>query len=766
MFRDDFVWGVASSAYQVEGTDPDDGRGVCIWDTYIDKIRTPETRDASISCDHMHRYEDDFRLMKHLAIKANRFSVSWSRLIPDGTGEVNEKAVDMYRDMIIKMKENGITPYLTLYHWELPQALQDRGGWLNEEIVEWFGYYAKVVAERFSDLVEYYFTLNEPQCFVGIGHHEGWHAPGLKLSMKEVFQVAHNALKAHGTAVKALRKYSCRSIKIGYAPTCGVAYPYTNTPEDIEAAKKVYFGFYMPDRKWTWNVSWFSDPVFLGHYPEEGIERFKEYLPIITDEDMKLINQPLDFMGQNIYNGYCVRAGKDGTPEYVDRVTGFPFTGSKWPVTPECLYWGIRFIYERYKMPIYITENGTSEPDRVSSDGLVHDVYRREFLDRYISELQRAVDEGADVRGYFLWTFLDNFEWDKFYNEKFGIVYVDFASQKRIVKDSAYWYRDMICCNGANLLINNTARPVIFLKPELKKRIWGGNRLVTEYGCESDMTSEIGECWGVSAYEGADCVIDGGIYDKRTLSDLYANEHSLFGNITNPEFPLLTKILDAKSDLSIQVHPDDEYAMKHDNSKGKNECWYILDCPENATLILGNKATDRENLIEMVDKGEWDKICNEISVKAGDFVQLNSGTLHAIKAGFVILETQQASDLTYRIYDYDRESNGVKRELHHDKGLAVINVPDRYDDSNIIHTTDEPGVKQLLVDNRFYKVSKLCVKGEMDLTHNENFMIGSVVEGDGIVAGRYVKKGTHFIIPYKCEKCIVTGEMTLILSSL
>ena len=308
-------------------------------------------------------------------------------------------------------------------------------------------------------------------------------------------------------------------------------------------------------------------------------------------------------------------------------------------------------------------------------------------------------------------------------------------------------------------------RELIFLKPVLKERIWGGSRL-SEFGYELPSDS-IGECWGISAHPKGDCEIRGGSFEGLTLSSLWENHRELFGGSNSKDFPLLIKILCAKTDLSIQVHPDDAYANVHENgSIGKNECWYILDCPENATLILGNKATDRENLIEMVDKGEWDKICNEISVKAGDFVQLNSGTLHAIKAGFVILETQQASDLTYRIYDYDRESNGVKRELHHDKGLAVINVPDRYDDSNIIHTTDEPGVKQLLVDNRFYKVSKLCVKGEMDLAHNENFMIGSVVEGDGIVAGRYVKKGTHFIIPYKCEKCIVTGEMTLILSSL
>ena len=276
MFRDDFVWGVASSAYQIEGRDANDGAGAMIWDKFIAEGGTKDGYGAEVACDHMHRYKDDFALMRLMGIKAYRFSISWARLIPEGTGKVNEKAVALYRDMILEMKKNGIEPYLTMYHWEFPQALQDRGGWLNEEVIQWFGEYARVVAENFSDICENFITLNEPECFVGIGHMSGWHAPGLHLPYKDVFQIAHNALRAHGQAVINLRKYACRPIKVGYAPTCGMAYPVSNKPEDVEAARKVLFGFYQPMDNWTWNVAWFNDPVFLGKYPEEGLEKFAE----------------------------------------------------------------------------------------------------------------------------------------------------------------------------------------------------------------------------------------------------------------------------------------------------------------------------------------------------------------------------------------------------------------------------------------------------------------------------------------------------------
>lgn len=249
-------------------------------------------------------------------------------------------------------------------------------------------------------------------------------------------------------AVINLRKYAGHPVKVGNVPTASVAYPYTDSEADIAAAKKVYFGFYNPMDNWAWNVSWFSDPVFLGHYPAEGLEKFAAYLPEITQEDMKLIHQPLDFMGQNIYNGYYVRAGANGEPEFVNRAPEFPKTAADWPVTPDAFYYGLKFLHGRYGLPVFVTENGMSCRDTVSADGCVHDPDRIAFLDAYIGAMQRAYDEGVDVAGYFLWTFLDNFEWADGYKQRFGIIHVDFTSQRRIVKDSAYWYQRVIETNG------------------------------------------------------------------------------------------------------------------------------------------------------------------------------------------------------------------------------------------------------------------------------------------------------------------------------
>ena len=766
MFRDDFVWGVASSAYQVEGRDPEDGCGKNIWDTFAEEGRILDGKDAYTACDHMHRYKEDYKLMKLLGIKAYRFSMSWARILPEGTGKVNEKAIAMYRDMIFSMKENGIEPYITMYHWEFPQALQDKGGWLNEDVIQWFGEYAKVVAENFSDICEYFITLNEPECFVGLGHLSGVHAPGLKLPYKDVFKIAHNALRAHGQAVINLRKYASRPIKVGYAPTCGMAYPATDSPEDIEAARKTLFGFHQPMDNWTWNVAWFNDPVFLGKYPEEGLKKFAEYLPEITDEDMKLISQPLDFMGQNIYNGYMMRQGEDGEPEYVDREAGAAKTAAGWPVTPECFYYGVKFLYERYHLPLYITENGMSCHDDVSLDGRVHDPNRQNFLDLYISALQRANDDGADVRGYFLWTFLDNFEWDKGYTERFGIVYVDFKTQKRIVKDSAFWYQKIIESNGRELTVNKKTRPILFLNPVFKEMIWGGNQLAEKFGYEipSDKT---GECWAVSAHPNGDCTVREGEYAGRKLSELFKEEPELFGNLPLDRFPLLIKIIDAKADLSIQVHPDDAYAKVHENgSLGKTECWYILDCPEDATLVVGHNAGSREELKEMIDQKRWSELIREVPVKKGDFIQINPGTVHAIKGGLMILETQQNSDITYRVYDYDRLSNGKPRELHVQQSIDVITVPAPSAEDSVSHAADLPAnTMNELIACDYYKVYKLTVTEPVSFEQEHPFLIMSVIEGEGLVNGQMIRKGAHFILPSGFGKVELQGDMTLIASS-
>lgn len=450
-FRKDFAWGAATSSYQIEGGAGEDGKGKDIWDIYVEEPgHIYEGHTGKVACDHYHRFREDVKHMKEMGLKAYRFSINWSRVIPDGTGKVNEKGIEFYSNLIDELIENKIEPYITLYHWELPYEIYKRGGWMNPDIVEWFGNYAKVVAERFSDRVTHFFTLNEPQCFVGLGFLTGDHAPGLKSPIQDTFLMAHNAMKAHGRAVQMLRQYGKQQLIIGYAPTGSMCYPQTDKPQDIEAARQMLFGMQEDDRNWTWNVSWWSDPVILGKYPEEGLKKYEKYLPKITDEDMKLISEPIDIYGQNIYNGRCIRMGEDGKPEEVKRFEGFPKTAIQWPVTPECLYWGPKFLYERYKKPIYITENGLSCHDCVSLDGKVHDPNRIDFLSRYLHELKKASDE-VDIRGYFQWSLMDNFEWAMGYSDRFGLIYVDYQTQERIWKDSAFWYRDLIKNNGADL---------------------------------------------------------------------------------------------------------------------------------------------------------------------------------------------------------------------------------------------------------------------------------------------------------------------------
>lgn len=450
-FAKDFAWGAATSAYQIEGAVREDGKGLHIWDVFTKEPgRIYQGQSGEIACDHYHCFREDVKIMKEIGLKAYRFSIDWSRVLPNGTGKVNEPGIAFYSELIDTLLENGIEPYITLYHWELPYELYKMGGWMNPKIVEWFGEYAKLIAERFSDRVKYFFTLNEPQCFVGLGFLRGEHAPGIKAPLRDTFLMAHNVLKAHGRAVQCLREYGKQPLVIGYAPTGSMCYPVSEKPEDIEAARQMLFSMQEDDGNWTWNVAWWSDPVLLGHYPEEGLKRYEAYLPEITEEDMRLISEPIDIYGQNIYNGRCICMGENGCPEEVKRYEGFPKTAIGWPVTPECLYWGPKFLFERYKKPIYITENGMSCHDFVSVDGKVHDTGRIDFLTRYLHELKRAADE-IDLRGYFQWSLMDNFEWSNGYNERFGMVYVNYQTQERVLKDSAYWYQKVIQNNGAEL---------------------------------------------------------------------------------------------------------------------------------------------------------------------------------------------------------------------------------------------------------------------------------------------------------------------------
>ena len=444
-FQKDFVWGSATASYQIEGAWNEDGRGLSVWDVFCHEPgNIEEGHTGDVACDHYHRYKEDIKLMKELGIKAYRLSISWTRIFPKGIGEINEKGVQFYSDLIDELLKNGIEPYITLFHWDYPYELYRKGGWLNDDCVQWFADYAGKIAELFSDRCVNYITFNEPQCFIGSGHVSGTHAPGLKVSYKDTFQMCHNVLKSHGAAVIAMRENAKQPIKIGYAPTCTANYPASDSPEDVEAARKSFFAAAPLNRRVMWNTAWWSDPILLGHYPEDGLALYKDYLPEITEEDMKLISQPIDFYAQNIYNGKAVESDGKGGYRFVNRAPGATKTAIQWSVTPECLRWGPRFLYERYKLPIFITENGMSAHDTISLDGKVHDPNRIDFLHRYLLELEKAVNDGADIRGYFLWSFMDNFEWAKGYTDRFGIVYVNYETQERIPKDSAYWYRDWI----------------------------------------------------------------------------------------------------------------------------------------------------------------------------------------------------------------------------------------------------------------------------------------------------------------------------------
>lgn len=445
-FKKDFAWGVATAAYQIEGGWNEGGRGPSVWDVYAHepgKIFDGSTGD--IACDHYHRFKEDVVLMKELGVKAYRFSISWTRIFPDGVGAVNPEGVKFYSDLIDALLENGIEPYITLFHWDYPYELYKKGAWLNDDCVQWFADYAAKVVELYSDRVTHFITYNEPQCFMGAAFYSGNHAPGRKCSYREILKMCHNALKAHGAAVIAMRASAKKPIKIGYAPTCSAHYPSTESKENIEAARKAIFDCLNPDgTDIMWSTAWWSDPIVLGHYPEDGLQKYKEYLPEITEEDMKLIHQPLDFYCQNIYNGHEVKADANGDPVFVPRKYGFPKTAFNWPITPKSLRWGPRFLYERYQLPIIISENGMSAHDVVSLDGKVHDPNRIDFLHRYLLQLEKATEDGVDVDGYFQWSLMDNFEWGRGYMERFGLVYVDYETLERIPKDSYYWYKEWI----------------------------------------------------------------------------------------------------------------------------------------------------------------------------------------------------------------------------------------------------------------------------------------------------------------------------------
>lgn len=449
-FPDQFTWGVASAAYQVEGGVSQDGRGPSVWDTFCatpGKVFGGHT--GEIACDSYNRVDEDADLIGNLGANGYRFSISWSRLFPEGVGRRNEAGFAYYDRLIDALLERGIQPWITLYHWDMPQALFEQGGWLDPRSPEWFEAYTRAVIDRYSDRVTNWFTLNEPAIFLGLGHNEGTHAPGLKLPRKDVLLATHNALLAHGRAVQVIRAHAKQPPAVGFAPVGNLNTPATESPEDIEAARKATFT--VPEAGWTFNYSWYCDPVMLGQYPEQGLSFFGKDAPPFTDADLETMHQPLDMFGVNIYSAGIVRAGKDGEPEQVPDPRGYPTTMFRWTINPSSLYWGPKFLSERYTLPVVITENGLASMDWVHSDGKVHDAGRIDYLTRYLHQLRRACNEGVDVRGYFQWSIMDNFEWAEGYALRFGLVYMDYEKLERIPKDSYHWYAKVIASNGVQI---------------------------------------------------------------------------------------------------------------------------------------------------------------------------------------------------------------------------------------------------------------------------------------------------------------------------
>lgn len=442
-FPSTFIWGAATSSYQTEGAWNEDGKGRSIWDDFCsnkDAIRNGET--GNIACDTYHRYPEDIRLMKEMNLGAYRFSLSWPRIMPEGKGRINEKGFAFYDAFIDLLLENGIEPYVTLFHWDLPSALHLEGGWLSRKTAEAFGEFAFTVAKRFDGRVKNYMTINEPQCLVSLGYELGIFAPGLKLYPEDVDRCMHNVLLAHGLGAKALRAGSSIPLNIGLASTGINCYPVKDTPKARKAAASVMFNF--AEDNWLFSHNWVYDTTVLGHYPESSPEHLKAFAASVSASDWDIIKERMDFIGYNIYHGVPVDEDGSIVPFY----QGFPRSAVKWPVTPEALRYGSIFLHERYGLPIIVTENGQSCNDRVFPDGKVHDPDRIDYLSRHLHQLKLACEEGIPVQGYFQWSLLDNFEWQSGYDERFGLIYVDYPTQKRILKDSALWYAGIIRDNG------------------------------------------------------------------------------------------------------------------------------------------------------------------------------------------------------------------------------------------------------------------------------------------------------------------------------
>jgi len=438
-FPDEFVWGVATAAAQIEGASDVDGKGESIWDRFG---RTPgmikDGDTPAVACDHYHRVAQDVALIESLGLRHYRLSVAWPRIVPDGIGLVNERGLDFYDRLIDQLLDQGISPWVTLFHWDLPQALEDRGGWLARGTVEAFARYAETVVKRLGDRVRNWFTVNEIPCFIGNGYENGYFAPGRREPSKLVNQGYHYALLAHGHGVAAVRAFAAAGARVGlvhnHLPPPPI--PVCEVEADIAAARIRY----------EQTNCQLMGPLFWGTYPDAFLEEAGDDAPRIEDGDLELIGQPTDFLGLNIYAGEFVRAGIDGEPEVLLLPRQFPRGDLPWlNVTPQSIYWGVRLASEVFGVrTFYLTENGATFHDEKSASGEIIDLDRREYLREYLAATHRTIDEGYDVRGYFLWSLMDNFEWAEGYSKRFGIVHVDFETQERTPKLSADWYAHVV----------------------------------------------------------------------------------------------------------------------------------------------------------------------------------------------------------------------------------------------------------------------------------------------------------------------------------
>jgi len=445
-FPTDFAWGAATSSYQIEGAVDADGKGPSIWDTFTHAPGTIANGDTGdVACDHYHRWPEDVDLMASYGLNAYRFSVSWPRVQPDGRGAPNEKGLDFYRRLTDALRERGIRPALTLNHWDIPQAVHDVGGWQRRDTVERFAEYTHLVAGALGDRVEWWITHNEPWIISALGYRLGIHAPGVQDTEAEL-RTAHHLLLAHGAAVEAYRASGLRApigITLNLLPT----YPQTESEADARAAA-------LSD---GYTNRWYLEPIFNGVYPADMLAYFDKRFSLdwVRDGDLARVAQPIDFLGVNYYSRRVVRAPRpDEIAEFAwvvrtETTTGIPTSDLGWEMTPPVLRDLLLHLRDSYRSPtILITENGCSLRDEVAPDGAVHDPRRIAFFDGHLRAVADAIEAGVDVRGYFAWSLLDNFEWAEGYGPRFGLTYVDYPTQRRIPKDSAAWYRDVIARNG------------------------------------------------------------------------------------------------------------------------------------------------------------------------------------------------------------------------------------------------------------------------------------------------------------------------------